>query len=598
MSLMSRISRLLHKLDCGRRRTDSATAEAPNSPALVSHLTEQTTSLRTMMCRFVDGKLERQLMPVKDTRYLTISHVWGLDVGWREIPGIEGTVLASGEKADFISEKLGPLVGNDYFWMDILCVDQRDKAARIAVTQNIPTIFRFSQRTIVLRDGKSLRPCCIETIGSLENWMEKGDDSYNDLWIHYNDKHGEDFVEGVLSRLWLLQEIILSDNIQFVSCETSHALKPKRRFSSDPVWGMRISLHMMSYAWAVYGDSDRQYNKNLIHIKFQYAFLTCSSISRPNTVARRYVPLIPADHEFMLHMSSTRTTSKSRDFILAIMPQYAGYKVPDNAKSMTFAQLFVDCYLQLQAAFTALGRFRMRITPLIADFTPPGPYVPTENIPEPSNLGDFARLLGGPQLIRTGSFPVFPVQQVTTITDVTELNAVTYIHDTFRHSRHLWDVARQNDFTLPPQESIETNGTEGKSEFHRALELLWFMLYGGEKEVGAETLAGVVENTGKEVVLRTAALITCGLGISAYEWCEQHMTPVLVHFANEVCLALVPNSVVANNRKIMFTMVPAERYYQDGYYSTLLAINIETGIAMTCLFPTEVGLIDDISTAR
>lgn len=70
--------------------------------------------------------------------------------------GIDSECLVWDDKAALIAEQSSGLVGDTYFWMDVLCVEQREKAARVAVTQHIPTIFRNAQRTIVVRDSARL----------------------------------------------------------------------------------------------------------------------------------------------------------------------------------------------------------------------------------------------------------------------------------------------------------------------------------------------------------------------------------------------------------------------------------------------------------
>ena len=107
---------------------------------------EVTASLQVVFCRFdSSGKLVRESLPVPETRYITISHAWE-SATWQKISAIEDKVLGdmflvSEEKAKFIVEQLPSLVGADWFWMDVLCVNQCDKAARVAVTQHIPNIF-------------------------------------------------------------------------------------------------------------------------------------------------------------------------------------------------------------------------------------------------------------------------------------------------------------------------------------------------------------------------------------------------------------------------------------------------------------------------
>lgn len=43
--------------------------------------------------------------------------------------------------------------------MDVLCVNQADKDARVAIPEHIPAIFRNTQRTIVVRDEYGIPKC-------------------------------------------------------------------------------------------------------------------------------------------------------------------------------------------------------------------------------------------------------------------------------------------------------------------------------------------------------------------------------------------------------------------------------------------------------
>ena len=179
------------------------------------------TSLRVVMCRYKDGRVERHEVSVQDTQYIAISHVWE-EAQWLHVTGIDWEVLVSPEKAKFMVESLPSIVGSGYFWMDILCVNQRDKAARIAVTQHIPTIFRCAQRTVVIRSGFVIRDCCVHAMGDLSSWVATKSPCRERLLAHVDRSHNRRRIEEAnLSRLWVLQEIILSDTIQFVRCDHS-----------------------------------------------------------------------------------------------------------------------------------------------------------------------------------------------------------------------------------------------------------------------------------------------------------------------------------------------------------------------------------------
>jgi hypothetical protein len=77
-----------------------------------------------------------------------ISHVSG-QVERCVVHGLEERLLASPEKATLISDQLEGVVRAKHFWMDILCVDQLNTEARIAVTQHIPNIFMHASEALV-----------------------------------------------------------------------------------------------------------------------------------------------------------------------------------------------------------------------------------------------------------------------------------------------------------------------------------------------------------------------------------------------------------------------------------------------------------------
>jgi hypothetical protein len=190
----------------------SETKDSPRNRAV------QQTSLQVTMCRYSEsGILIKAKLPIDATEYVAVSHVWGRDAEWRHIPGVKSDVFASKEKAKFLVERLPFIVENKWFWMDILCINQHDDEARIAITQHIPAIFRSAQRTVVIRGGAGLRDCCVKAYELLPGG-ECFD--YSTARIHHRTIHKNiHFEENVLSRLWPLQEIMLSDSIQFVRCE-------------------------------------------------------------------------------------------------------------------------------------------------------------------------------------------------------------------------------------------------------------------------------------------------------------------------------------------------------------------------------------------
>src|SRR6266496_2860215 len=136
------------------------------------------------------------------------------------------------------------------------------------------------------------------------------------------------------------------------------------------------------------------------------------------------IPAFPGG-EFIIQGSSMRRTTKSHDFVLAVMPQYTFYTFPENAKSMTFGQLFDDCFKQLQCKGYA------------TDFAPLLKELMRENIPEPEFLGDFMKLFFGPTLPVSRQLDSDRV----TVEAVTGIDISGVIHQVQRcnhHSKMLW----------------------------------------------------------------------------------------------------------------------------------------------------------------
>ncbi|MCJ1233293.1 hypothetical protein MMC14_001248 [Varicellaria rhodocarpa] len=556
-----------------------------------------------MMCYYSDGKLEKQLMTVSDTRYLAISHVWGV-AGWLRVPQIDGELLVSLEKAKFIAEVLPSIVESDYFWMDILCVDQSDKAARIAVTQHIPTIFRSAWKTVMIRNGAGVRSCCVQAMGDLKTWMKDRSPCRERLFNHNTLAHGaSEIEEAILSRLWVLQETILSDTIQFVRCDDVERRRGKIT-SEDDIRVLALNLMSMWASWRQYGSSEKLSDDD--NINFLRAFLDCGSISRTSRTAHR--PLLPSRWEFTMQLWSTHCTSKSRDFILAVMPQYSFYILPKDARSMTFSQLFNDCFHQLEAKCTGSW-----LAPLIMARVDSvtGDYSGTDNVPEPTYLGDLIKLCLGPRLKLkkdlSSSIPIHQTQgyrvQVEKTTALRKDNIIQRIQHCARNSGMLWTTAQLGELRelsgevdeVFPQAHESLRSASGQQAL-AALKVL-SRKCSNDRDVTSLLQEDFFQSVDQDVLVHTAALISCGLGLSAFAWIKQNFIPVFVDFRGMKFLALVPNSVLQNDDRHRFFLVEVYRYFGSGLLDSkrfgLLAWDQEDepGSYKVCLFPPDLNLI-------
>src|SRR5947207_11729959 len=152
------------------RPMDTWTKAIPISSMHLSRL--DRPDIRVIMCRYRNGKLERKLKSTRNTQYIAISHSWGNPI-WQELPGVEGEVWVSKDRAKFILNRLPFIVGEQYFWMDILCVDQRNERADFDVPKQISIIFRDAQRTVIIRDGTGFQKCCIKAAGKIDSWFSE-----------------------------------------------------------------------------------------------------------------------------------------------------------------------------------------------------------------------------------------------------------------------------------------------------------------------------------------------------------------------------------------------------------------------------------------
>ena len=135
-------------------------------------------------------------------------------------------------KAVFIQDKLPSLVGTTPFWLDTICVNQRNIAEQKADIQAVPTTPRQAQKTICIWDNGGFPDCCAEAIGQFCSWNSEGLSMFAN---HLSTKHEDrDAHESYLERLWTLTEVLLSDCTEFTSCRPRDAKKEKNSYS---YWG-------------------------------------------------------------------------------------------------------------------------------------------------------------------------------------------------------------------------------------------------------------------------------------------------------------------------------------------------------------------------
>jgi hypothetical protein len=77
---------------------------------------------RITLCRYDSGMLLKSEWALGEKKYIAVSHAWGA-AEYRNIPEVNGKVKLSNEKGIFIADRLSFIIKDEWFWMDILCID-------------------------------------------------------------------------------------------------------------------------------------------------------------------------------------------------------------------------------------------------------------------------------------------------------------------------------------------------------------------------------------------------------------------------------------------------------------------------------------------
>ncbi|CVL06507.1 hypothetical protein FPRO04_04478 [Fusarium proliferatum] len=526
-----------------------------------------------ILCRFLSGMVVKEEIDLHEIPYIAFSHVWG-DADWTTLNIITDQVMVSKSKARFLEHNLQDLVGDSYFWMDVLCIDQTKEEERIKVTSIIPQIFEHAQKTIVIRDGSGYISCCARAFGSLSTW-----DDYNAgvrRWCkHWTDEHNYHLLkEGILERLWPLQESILSNRIQFVTCEEGHLA------SNNMDWGRILSgqsdilanvdrLWTFSRAWASHGKDKTPSGDE--QLSFISAFLNNKEVSRDFPGGLSLSGAI--EDGFFIQSNSTRRTTKARDLILSTMSQYDWYSAPSPqvVRGMGFGRLFQDCFSQARHAD------RATLPKITAGMVgEQGTLLETSNVPEPELLGDLVKLFG---LATEGALQhdtdcalgaeLGPVV-VRSIESCDMSTILRILEGSLEFSKNTWELARKGELSLhgawPDLKAIfaaedereDDEDTSSKNENLRhqnAIRFLNLMVLGFFDEGGTKMdadsfkrdLISSSPSKFSKTLVRLGALISCGIGISAYMWSKTVWTPVLVTLGKTDLLGVISSRELANN---------------------------------------------------
>jgi hypothetical protein len=237
--------------------------------------------------------------------------------------------------------------------------------------------------------------------------------SFQFLDQHLCDRHPGGIQELWMERNWPLQELLLSNTVKFAVCEEviDPTLPSRGRWegmpaSLDTTKARTTIFDLGSLAQTWVGSSDRESDStgrseelDLIE-DFLAAFRFNGTVIRPS--AREWNPNLL--DQLSRSSNNIRKSGKARDYILAVLPQFAWYRLPLNIKSMEFGQIYQDAMLQIEDKYYEKSQQKegparnRKIRPKITKGILGGLSVdcrsssqPSSNIPLPECLGDVCK---------------------------------------------------------------------------------------------------------------------------------------------------------------------------------------------------------------
>ena len=229
-----------------------------------------------------------------------------------------------------------------------------------------------------------------------------------------------------------------------------------------------------------------------------------------------------------------------------------------------------------------------------------------ENVPTPMSLGDFAKLLNGPSphpalgQLWSNQAIVEPVKPPKTNLETFKLLSRSMASKSVWGAALNWEardaMSVAYDMISVCSGGISVAQSHG-SKIAVTIELLRRIYVDFHQSGGTPNLISVasllntyVQKCSSDSLIRMAALISCGIGISAFHWSETHLTPVLVTFRGQQFLALAPSNVIGEGNTYEFYVIETTKATETEKRWTLLAKDRrqDDGYYTLCVFPLDV----------
>jgi hypothetical protein len=334
--------------------------------------------------------------------------------------------------------------------------------------------------------------------------------------------------------------------------------------------------------------------------QFVKAYLCGGTVTRPKKhVLREKKDSIFTNWFRERHIASNRTATEPRDYIFATMPQFPWYHYPINAEDMKFSEIYLDFVAQSNKAGHP---FVSRITKsMTTTRTSSGTVAwgPSDTQPEPTSLGDFLKLIGYPlekNTLSTSNHITTKVQ-VSFVEDDLE-SVLQLIETAMRFSPRVWneshkggelskygtrpegkgsyletiekDIAYYSDQRESPERNFKLNSLRSLAskeeprlqtddyaflEARKTLDILWGSIDPFWRDLSMQKDGPVIRNNLfnyctpklRETLLLLAAMLSCGVPLSAIKWARDTFIPVKITFGGTtIVLGLVSKHSIAD----------------------------------------------------
>lgn len=300
--------------------------------------------------------IERKAIATTHDSYIAISHVWGSPdtISRVPIPGVDGDVALSPGKRDILNIlQRKDICGNGWFWMDLFCIDQTPNAP-ISISKQlaaIPAIYKSSTCVKVLIES----PICESWTATAANTVLESpsdEEAFLEWELHHSRRCPHmPFLDPWFERLWTRQEGLYGMRLEMVALNSipcsriapaRHSVPSAFIHESSMREKRMAALYFVEDKLSYHGLAKSDAEKIILPVYIDLCYrrrAVVESYGGSLGPHATYSPIAGA-------WTSSRITTKTRDYFLAVFPDVTGYKVPDNPRKMPFEALLADALKQ------------------------------------------------------------------------------------------------------------------------------------------------------------------------------------------------------------------------------------------------------------